>query len=92
LNTDHLYGTLSANIKIDAVEMVQRRAARFVTGQYNRYQCHIDAPGAEMDISTTDKNSLPGKLLWRGFHTRPLKVVRTYSLKLFTAPLYPTLQ
>ena len=24
--------------QIDAVEMVQRRAARFVTGQYNRYQ------------------------------------------------------
>jgi hypothetical protein len=33
-----------------------------------------------------------GKLLWSGFHTRPLKVVRIYSLKLFTAPLYPTLQ
>ena len=40
--------------QIDAVEMVQRRAARFVTGQYNRYQCHVDAPGAEMDISTTE--------------------------------------
>ena len=27
--------------QIDAVEMVQRRAARFVTGQYNRYQSVI---------------------------------------------------
>jgi hypothetical protein len=26
------------SFQIDAVEMVQRRAARFVTGQYNRYQ------------------------------------------------------
>ena len=38
------------------------------------------------------QHQLTGKLLWRGFHTRPLKVVRIYSLKLFTAPLYPTLQ
>ena len=38
------------------------------------------------------QHQLTGKLLWRGFHIRPLKVVRIYSLKLFTAPLYPTLQ
>ena len=38
------------------------------------------------------QHQLTGKLVWRGFHTRLLKVVRIYSSKLFTAPLYPTLQ
>jgi hypothetical protein len=38
------------------------------------------------------QHQLTGKLVWRGFHTRLLKVVCIYSSKLFTAPLYPTLQ
>jgi hypothetical protein len=42
--------------------------------------------------SAVKQHQLTGKLLWHGFHTRSLKVVRIYSLKLFTAPLYPTLQ
>ena len=35
--TQHSYDPFG-QYQIDAVEMVQRRAARFVTGQYNRYQ------------------------------------------------------
>ena len=38
------------------------------------------------------QHQLTGKLVWCGFHTRLLKVVCIYSSKLFTAPLYPTLQ
>jgi hypothetical protein len=54
--------------------MVQRRAARFVTGQYNRYKrvCHIDAPGAEMDISTTEttRTAIGKSLQMRKQHQR----------------------
>jgi hypothetical protein len=57
---------------MDAIEMVQRRAARFVTGQYNRYQCHVDAPGAEMNIYTTEtaRTAIGKPLQMRNQHQR----------------------